>query len=338
MLGRRCLAAVVLTVAGGLGSAFAAPTYQVTKTVPLGAPDKWDYVVYDADSHRAFVAHGDRLTVVDGADGSIVGTVSGLSTATHGIGISTETGRGYTDDSEAGLVGSFDLHTLKPIKTLKTGGDTDAIVVDPASAHVFVINGDTGTVTVMDPKADSRLATIEVGGKLEYAAADGHGKVFVNGAGNGEIVRIDTAKNAVDARWPVPDCTSPHGLAIDLETRRLFSSCVNGVLAVVDAEDGRVVAKLPIGLGTDAAAFDPKRKLILSSNGRDGTLSVIQEQDADTFVALAPVKTAISARTLAIDPETGRVYLAVADAEPATTGKPKIVPGSLKLLFLDPVP
>ncbi len=344
MLGHRLLGAAALATLGvpGLAASAAttpgAPSYQVTKTVPLGAPDRWDYVVYDIASHRAFVAHGDRLTVVDGGDGSVVGTVDGLSKATHGIGISAATGRGYTDDSEAGSVGSFDLATLKPLKTIKTNGDSDAIAVDPASGHVFVINGDTGTVTVIDPEADAALATIEVGGKLEYAVADGRGKLFVNGAGKGEIIRIDTATNGVDARWPVPDCTSPHGLALDTETRRLFSSCVNGVLVVVDADDGRLVAKMPIGKGTDAAAFDPKRKLVLSSNGIDGTLSVIEERDANTFVAAATVKTMVSARTLGIDPDTGRVFLAASDVEPAAIGRPRPVPGSLKLLFLDPVP
>jgi hypothetical protein len=146
-----------------------------------------------------------------------------------------------------------------------------------------------------------------------------------------------------------PQCTSPHGLAFDSATRRLFISCVNNILAVIDAETGATVANVPIGSGTDAAAFDPKRNLIFSSNGRDGTLSMIRELDANHFVAVGTIKTAITARTMAIDPISGRLYIAAADvdATAAAHGAPPapgarrplpIVPGSLKLLFLDPVP
>ena len=341
MLVRPFSAAIIgtaLALAAVPGTATAAPEYQVTRTVPLGAPDKWDYVVYDPASHRVFVAHGDRLSVVDGNNGAVLGAVTGLSTATHGIGISTANGRGYTDDSEAGTAGAFDLATLKPVKTIKTDSDADAIAVDPLSGHVVVVNGDSGTVTVIDPKTDAALATVELGGKLEYAVADGKGSVFINGAGKREIIRFDPAAGKVAAHFPLPDCESPHGLAMDRATRRLFSSCLNGVLMVVDAETGRIVAKPPIGQGTDAAAFDPKRKLVFSSNGRDGTLSVIEERDADSFVPVATIKTAISARTMDLDPESGRLYLVAADLDSPATGRPHALPGSLRLLFLDPKP
>jgi DNA-binding beta-propeller fold protein YncE len=276
--------------------------------------------------------------VIDGSNGTVLGTVTGVSTATHGIGISTATGHGYTDDSEAGTAGAFDLATLKPVTTIKTDGDSDAIAVDPQSGHVVIVNGDTGTVTVIDPKTDTAVATVQLGGKLEYAVADGAGSIFINGASQREIIRFDATTNKVAARFPVPDCQSPHGLAMDRATKRLFSSCVNGVLMVVDAETGRIVAKPPIGQGSDAAAFDPKRKLVFSPNGRDGTLSVIEERDADTFLPVATVKTAVSARTMDLDPETGRLYLVAADLESPAVGRPHAVPGTLRLLFLDPKP
>jgi YVTN family beta-propeller protein len=336
MLGRPLAAVIGAALALSAGPALAAPDYQVTKTVPLGAPDRWDYVVFDPASHRVFIAHGDRLSVVDGHSGAVLGAVTGLSTATHGVGLSLANGRGYTDDSEAGTAASFDLATLKPVKTIKAASDADAIAVDPVSGHVVVINGDSGTVTVIDPKTDTALATVELGGKLEYAVADGEGSLFINGAGTREIIRFDTATNKAAARYAIPDCESPHGLAIDRATKRLFSSCVNGMLMVVDAATGRIVAKLPIGLGTDAAAFDPKRKLVFSSNGKDGTLSVIEERDAETFVPVATIKTAVSARTMDLDPETGRLYLVAAELESPAVGRPHAVPGSLKLLFLDP--
>jgi DNA-binding beta-propeller fold protein YncE len=320
------------------------PLYTVTKTVALGAPDRWDFVVFDAASHKVFVAHGDRVTVVDGRTGRIIGNVEGLPGGTHGIAIVPGTKRGYTADGRAGTAASFDLKTLKPIKTIKAEADADAVVFDPTSGHVFVVDGDPGKLTVIDPKSDSSVATIDAGGKLESAVAGGNGKLYVNGEEKNEIVRVDTATNQVDAHWPIPNCTSPHGLAIDPAAHRLFSSCENNVLVVVDADTGATIATLPIGTRSDAAAFDPKRKLIFSSNG-DGTLSVIAERDANTFVTVASVATMQSARTMAVDPVSGRLYLVAADMTINPSAdlsdlrhRYVVTPGSAKLLFLDPTP
>jgi YVTN family beta-propeller protein len=336
-----CMTAVVGVVANAVSICRAAPSpaYQVTRTVSLGAPDRWDYVVFDPASKRVYVAHGDEVTVVDGRAGEVVGHITGMPGGTHGVAIVTAAGKGYTDDGGAGEAASFDLATLKVGKRIKAADDADAMAFDPASGHVFVINGDAGTITVVDPKNDSAVATINGGGKLEFAVADGKGHLYVNGAGNKEVLSIDTRSNQVMARWPVPDCLSPHGLAMDTAHHRLFVSCVNSVLTVVNSDSGAVVATLPIGSGTDAAAFDPKRALIFSSNGKDGTLSIIQERDPQTFVALETVKTTVSARTMSLDPETGRLYIAAASTQAPAAGekRPKVVPGSLKLLFLDPV-
>jgi DNA-binding beta-propeller fold protein YncE len=334
----------VLATHSAASIAASTPEYRVTHTVALGAPDRWDYVVFDPSSSRVFVAHGDEVTVVDGHKGDVVGHIKGFPGGTHGVAIVSAVGRGYTDDGQAGEAGAFDLSTFKVSQHIKAAEDADAVAFDTVSGHVFVINGDHGTITVIDPKADRAVGTINAGGKLEYAVADGNGHLYVNGAGKKEVLSIDTRTNQVLARWPVPQCTSPHGLAIDASSRRLFVSCVNNLLTVVNADSGAVVSQLPIGSGTDAAAFDPKRKLIFSSNGRDGTVSVIQERDPQTFVSLGTVKTGVSGRTMGIDPDTGRLYIAVADleAEPADAAaqakghRPKVVPGSLRLLFLDP--
>jgi YVTN family beta-propeller protein len=343
-------AAVALTL--GLASpsrAQSTPSYRVTKTVALGTPDRWDYVVFDPPSHRVYVSHGDRVTVVDGHDGTIIGQVEGFAGGTHGIAISKATGRGYTDDGRAGEAGSFDLKTLKPEKRIKAAEDADAVVFDPASGHVFVVNGDGGTLTVIDPQTDSAVATVAAGGKLEFAVAGGNGKLYVNGEEKKEIVRVDTKTNQVDARWPIPNCTSPHGLAIDPSSHRLFSSCLNKLLVIVNADTGATVTTLPIGGGSDAVAFDPKRKLAFSSNGLDGNLSIIQEKDPQTFISLGNIDTAPTARTMSLDPDTGRLYLVAAEIDTKVAAEPSqpngaaprrkpIVPGSLKLLFLDPTP
>ncbi|HEY3636656.1 MAG TPA: DUF5074 domain-containing protein [Rhizomicrobium sp.] len=319
------------------------PSYIVTKSIPLGAPDHWDYLTYDSPSGRVYVSHGDRVTVVDSKSGAVIGQVEGLPGGTHGVAIATGANRGYTDDGEAGIAASFDLTTFKIIHRIKAEPDADGAMFDSVSGHVFVVDGDSGKVTAIDPKNDTVVAAIDGGGGLEFGVAGDNGKIYINGAEKGEIVRIDTATNKVDAHWPMPGCQKPHGLAIDHTTHRLFSSCANKILDVVDAENGAIVAALPIGAGTDAAAFDPKRNLVFSSN-REGTISVISEKSPNAFTVQPSVKTEFGARTMTLDPESGRLYLVAADF----TQNPKagdtdprhkyvITPGSVRLLFLDPV-
>jgi DNA-binding beta-propeller fold protein YncE len=323
-------------------SAQAEPQYHVVRTVALGAPDRWDYVVFDSSTARVYVAHGDEVTVVDAESGEIVGHVKGFPGGTHGVAVVKGSNRGYTDDGEAGKAISFDLKTLAVQKHIQAAEDADAVTFDPVSNHVFTINGDGGTITVIDPKTDAPVTTIDVGGKLEYAVPGENGKLFVNGAGKREVVSIDTATNKVVARWPIAECESPHGLGMDASSHRLFVSCLNQLLMVVDSQSGKLVAKVPIGKGSDAVMFDPKRHLIFSSNGKDGTISVIEAKDAQTYVPVGNIKTSISGRTMGINQVTGRLYLAAADI-PANgvpdkkSGRIPTVPGTLKLLFLDPV-
>ena len=353
-MSRRPLLPILALVFGfGLTAAAVAQTgsgvdYRLTRSVSLGAPDRWDYVVYDRPSHRVYIAHGDHLTVVDGRSGRVIGQVEGMPGGTHGIAISHAAGLGYTDDGEAGEGVAFSLKTLKVVKHLKAAPDSDAVTIDPTSGHVFVVDGDPGLLTVIDPKTDRVVATVHVGSKMEYAVAGDNGKVYVNGVAKREIYRVDTTTNQVDATWPIPQCEAPHGLAVDTATHRLFSSCENQRLVVVNADTGATVATLPIGRGTDAAAFDPTRKLIFSSNGMDGTLSVIREVDANTFLPAGTIKTALSARTMSVDPISGRVFLAAADTTARAMaaaraarmagkrGPSPFAHGSFKLLFFDP--
>src|SRR5665213_755538 len=335
-------AVAALAAGGGHCLAQPAPAYGITKIVPLGAPDRWDYLTFDPASRRVFIAHGDRVTVIDGGDGAVIGEIGGFPGGTHGIALAPQSGRGYSDDGKAGTVSSFDLHSLKRVKTLKAARGADGIVFDPASGHVFVINGDSKSVTVIDPRSDAPIATIDVGSGLEFATVDGKGKLYIDGVEKGEIVRVDTRSNTVDAHWALPGCQRPHGIAIDAANRRLFASCANNVMVVVDAHSGALVASLPIGSRSDAAAFDPVRKRAFSSNG-DGTLSVITESVPDEFATLGAVATRFGARTMTLDPVTGRIYLVTADyvvnanADPADIRhRYSITPGSVKLIFLDP--
>jgi len=332
------IAALTVLTGAGIAPAEPQPAYVLAKSVPLGAPDRWDYVVFDGAGGRVYVAHGDREAVIDGKTGTLIGAVVGIAGGTHGTAISTTTGQGFTDDGRNGMAVAFDLKSLKITKEIAADKDADAIVADRATGHIFIIEGDPGAITVIDPKTDAAFATIKVGEGMEYGASDDHGTIYVAGNGNKDLLRIDARTNTVTARWPTPDCTSPHGLAYDAAGRRLFMGCINSRLMVVDATSGAVVAELAIGRGSDAVAFDPKRRRVFSSNGLDGTITVYQQKTPDTYDALAPVTTAISGRTMAVDPATGRLFVAAADTDPPATpgGRPRPRPGTLRLMILRP--
>jgi YVTN family beta-propeller protein len=319
------------------------PAYTIVKTISLGAPDKWDFVTFDGSSNRVFVSHRTQVDVVDVATGMVVGKIDGIGES-HGVAIVPSLGRGYADDAATRTLIVFDLKTLAKIAAPAVGVDADAVTYDPASGRVFVMNADGNSVSAVDAKTAAAIKTVPLGGAPESAAADGKGKLFINIASTDEIVAFDTKALTVLARWSVPTCTKPHGLAMDTATDRLFVSCVNARMLVIDTHGGKVLADLPIGMGTDDAEFDPKIKFAFSSNG-EGTLSVIAEQGAEKFVSLGDVKTVPGARTMAVDPATGRIFLIAADvagmSTPQTPGgrpHPTFVPGSVKLLILAPNP
>ncbi len=319
----------------------AEPMYVLERTIPLGAGERWDYVTYDRNADRAYVAHGDHVTVVDVAKGAVVGDIGTFPGGTHGIGIAAGAGVGFTDDGKAGSIAPFDLKSLKTGKVLKGSEDADGIVFDSSSGHVFVINGDSGSITVVDPASRAIVATVTVDSGLEAGAADGKGRLFVDGVVQHDIVVVDTKTNKVIAHYPMAGCERPHGIAVDAAARRVFATCVNKIMIVVDADTGKTIASLPIGSGSDGAVFDPVRKRALSSNG-EGSITVIEEKDADHFVSLGDVATAKSARTIAIDTTTGRLFLPAADIEkmgPADANgraRPIYKAGSLKLLVYAP--
>ena len=318
----------------------AGPAYTLSGSTPLGEPARWDYVVFDRDTGRVYVAHADKVAVIDAKSGNLVGQVEGIAGGTHGSAISAVTGQGFTDDGRNGLAVVYDLNTLKITKKIPADKDADAIALDRASGHVFVIEGDPGSITVIDPKIDDAVASIRVGEKMEYAAGDGQGAVYVAGVEKRDLLKIDTRTNAVVARWPTPDCAGPHGLALDTEHHRAFMGCVNSMMIVMDTTSGAVVAKLPIGRGNDAVAYDSKRKRVFSANGLDGTISVYQQATPDGYEALDTIATTVSGRTMDVDPDTGRLFVVAADVDPPATpgGRPRPKPGTLRLMMLDPVP
>ena len=190
------IALAVLIGAPALARAEGDAGYHQVAAIPLGAPDRWDYVVADAAGGRVYVAHGDRLSVVDGRTLKPVGDVTGVKGGAHGTYVAAAQGLGFTDDGEAGKAVAFDLKTLAVRATLDAAPDADAIAGD--ARRVYIVDGDSGLITVIDAAGPKVVTTIKVGGSLEAAVVDGRGHLFVNGAERGEIVRIDS--------WPGHRC------------------------------------------------------------------------------------------------------------------------------------
>ena len=214
-----------------------------------------------------------------------------------------------------------------------------AWATDPATGRVFVIEGEPGTLTAIDPRTDRAIGTITVGEKMEYAAADGAGHLFVAGEALGDLVVVDTRTLAVTAHYAMPDCRSPHGLAYDARHARVFMGCANERMMIVDAASGRVVATVPIGKGSDAIAFDPTRGRVFSANGRDGTVSAYQQVTADRYEALPTIATSVGARNMAVDARSGRLFVIGADFDPpippATRGRARA--GTVRVSIYAPV-
>jgi len=314
----------------------ATPLYRLADTVPLGGGVKWDYLHFQAASNQLFIAHGDELTVVDTARDQIAGNVTGLD-GTHGITFDPATGLGYTDSSGTKTLSMFNPVTMKVQKTLPSLEDTDGMVYDPASHQIFVAAGDSEAALALNP-ATGRETKIALGGQPEYLAADGQGQIFLALNDKNEMAVVNSGTDQVTARWPLPGCDGPTGMAIDPQAQRVFTSCQNGKLAVLNTGNGQEVALLPIGLGSDSAAFDAQRHLIFSANST-GTLSIIKETDPFHYTALVPVKTRIGARTMAIDERDGDIFLVTATAKavkaPKRTGWAphyEFTPGTLTLL------
>jgi DNA-binding beta-propeller fold protein YncE len=319
--------ALALALAHSPAHAVAAPDatpgpsgYHLIKTIKVGGDGFWDYLNFDSSTRRLFISRGTRVDILDVDSEKIVGTIPDTP-GVHGIALAPELGDGFTSNGQAGTVSIFDMKTLQLIGHAQAGKNPDAIVYDPATKRVFTMNGLSKDSTAIDAVTGSALATITLGGKPEFATADGAGHVYVNLEDKSEIQQIDSKALVVTATWPLAPCESPSGMAIDAAHRRLFSGCHNKVMAVVDADSGRVVASPPIGLGVDANQFDPGTGFAFSSNG-SGSLSVIHEDSPDQFTAVEEVPTQTGARTMALDRKTHEVFLVTAQFAPTPAATP----------------
>ena len=316
--------------------------YHITTTYKLGGDGGWDYLTLDSASRHLYVSRGSHVIVINADTGKPVGDIPDTQ-GVHGIALAPELNRGFTSNGREGTVTIFDLTTLKPITKVKVGDNPDAILYDPSSKRVFTFNGRSHDATAIDAANENVIGTIKLDGKPEFAVSDGKGELFVNIEDKSELVALDPAKLAVKATWSLaPGCESPSGLAMDRKNRRLFAGCENQVMAVVDADSGKVIATPAIGKGVDAARFDPATGFAFASCGADqGVLTVIHEDSPDKFTVVENVLTQKGARTMELDEKTHEVFLVTAKFGPpaAPTADrphpwPSILPDSFVVLVL----
>lgn len=315
-----------------------APDLHVIKKLPVAGDGGWDYLSFDSGGHRLYISRGTRVLVVDVEKGAQVGEVPNTP-GVHGIALAPGLNRGFTSNGRANTVTPFDLTTLATDKPIGVGKGPDAIIFDPATKRVFTFNGGGNDTTAIDAASEKVVGSVDLGGRPEFAVADGRGHVYCNIEDKSEIVQLDARALKVLNRWSLAPGDGPSGLAMDTRHRRLFSTCGNKMMVVMDADNGHVIATPAIGDGTDAAGFDPGTGMAFSSNG-DGTLTVVHEKDPNTFEVVENVTTESGARTMALDPKTHTIYLCTAkvDPNPPANGQQRrfraYLPGSFEVLVV----
>jgi DNA-binding beta-propeller fold protein YncE len=319
------------------GRAVAQAGWAVEKTFHIGGDGGWDYVTLDAKNHRLYVPRSTHTMVIDAESGKTVADIPGQK-HNHGVALVPDAGRGFISDG-SGTVVIFDLKTNAVLGTIAAQPDADGIIFDQASGLVLVVSGDNGVLMSLKPDVDPKTgaidAPIDLGGKPEFLVSDGAGKVYVNLVDKSEVVVLDIKARKVIAHWPVAPGGAPVGLSIDTKTRRLFVGCRNPQkLIVMSADDGKVLADLPIGAGVDATRFDGRQAF---ASCRDGKLEVAGESAPGKFEILQTVTTPVGARTMDVDSEMHKAYLATAEFEeqkPGATGRPTAKPGTFMIVVV----
>jgi len=305
----------------------------VVKTFPIGGAGSWDYLTVDAPSHRLFVPRTTHTQIIDEDTGKVLGDVPGQKGA-HGVAVVAKLNRGFiTDGGGTGAIMVFDLKTYAVLGSIPTVPDTDGIIYDAKQDRVLAVSGDGGTLMTFPPDIDpvnGKVTSIDLGGKPEFLAADGDGKVFVNLEDKDLVAVVDLKSGKVINRWPVAPGGQPVGMALDPATHSLVIGCRKPQMMVfMSTETGKVSSSLPIGPGVDATKVDGALAFASSS---DGTLAVATLKDGKL---LQTVKTPLSARTMGVDPQTHRVYLPTAEMEPAAAGaRPRPKPDSFMIVVV----
>ncbi len=325
----------------GLSPLLNAQDYQVTGRIAIGGTGGWDYLYANPENGKLYVTHGTEVDVVDMASEKLTTKITGMNHI-HGIAVANDLNRGFISDGGDNVVVVFDLKSNAVLQKVPAGKNPDGILYDPYSKRVFAFNGRSNDVTAIDAASAKVVGTIPLEGKPEFPASDAKGNVYANLEDKSELAQIDPQALKVKNTWSLAPCEEPSGLAFDVEGRRLFSVCSNKKMAVVDADSGKLITTVAIGDGPDAANYDPKNKLVFSSNG-EGTLTVVKQDSPDHYTVLGNVSTEKRARTMTLDTQTHKVYLAAAEFGPppaATTENPRprpsVVPDTFHVLIMSP--
>src|ERR1700685_1733758 len=313
-MSRRFSLSILGVVLFALAALAAAPGYHIINTYKIGGDGGWDYLTADASARRIYISRATRVMVLDADSGKSGGEIADTP-GVHGIALARELGRGFTSNGREGTVSIFDIKTLATSSKVKVGDNPDAILYDPATKRGFTFNGRSQDSTAIDGATGKGVGTIKLKRKPEFAPSDAKGEIFVNIEDKSELVAIDPNKLEVKAKWPLAPCTEPSGLSIDRKHRRLFVGCDNKMMAVVDADSGKVLATPAIGEGVDATAFDEGTGLAFASCG-EGVLTVVREDSPSKFSVAENVKTQEGARTLALDDKTHQVFVVTAKFGP----------------------
>jgi DNA-binding beta-propeller fold protein YncE len=324
-------------------AAFAAEDYQpqgyhILSKIKIGGTGGWDYVTADGANHRLYVSHGASIAIVDTDTGGVVGAVADLH-GVHGIAIAAELNKGFISNGQSSSVTVFDLSTFAKGAEIQTGQNPDAICYEPKTQRVFTFNGRSGDSTAIDAKSNAVLTTLPLGGKPEFCAVSGDGRIYDNLEDKSEMVEIDAAKPGVTRTAKLDPCDGPSGLAIDTKDGVLFSVCGNKMMAVTDIKQMKVIATPEIGQGPDAAGYDPGAGLAFSSNGRDGTLTLVKLVGGE-WQRVDTIFTELGARTMAVDTKTHKVYLLTAEfgpmpeAQPGQRVRPPVLPDTFHVLVV----
>ncbi len=331
------LCTIALLGAFAVSSAAQGP-YRVLDHWKIGGTGGWDYLLADPSAHMLYVTHGPRVEAINTLTGKAAGAITGLK-GTHGIALDPDGKVGYISDGGANAVVLFDRKTFATLGTVPAGTNPDGIAYEPVTKTVWAFNGRSNDVTVVDTATRTAIATIALPGKPEFAHADGKGNVFVNIEDKNAIVRLDAKTKTLAENWAVVGCESPSGLAYDAAKARLFAVCDGNKMVVVDAKTGKVLGLPSIGAGPDAADFDAKHELAFSSNGGDGTLSVVEAKAPYKTIETLPTQK--GARTMAYDALTDRVYLVDAEfgPRPAATAatphpRPQVMPDTFTVIVV----
>jgi YVTN family beta-propeller protein len=343
---RTCLRLLLGLIAFWEATVVAQEPYKFLNEIPIGGEGGWDILTIDSTARRLYLSHATKVVVVDLEKNAVVGEIEDTP-GVHGFLAVPEVQRGFSTNGKENKSSVVDLKTLRTISKIDTGESPDALVYDSKHSEVYILNHRGNSVSVIDAKTSKVTATISLGGGPEFAAVDpAADRVYVNIEDKSEVVAIDTVKHEVVAHWPLAPGEEPSGIALDAAHHRLFSTCHNKMMTMLDAQSGKVVGTGPIGTGVDGAAFDDAWQLVFAACG-EGVTNILKEETPERLSVAQTLKTERGARTMALDPKTHRIYLPTAQFQPppspspgaspgASPTRPTIVPNTLKLLVYGP--